>query len=59
MIADNPGSLGKLSQIVNFVPFVGQLYLSADGCWLTLTLPWEPAMKEFCSLFKLDPGSSV
>ena len=61
MIADNPGSLGKLSQIVNFVPFaVGQLYLSADGSsWLSLSLPWEPSMKEFSSLFKLDPAPAL
>ena len=61
MIADNPGSLGKLSQMVNFVPFVvGQLYLSADGSsWLSLSLPWDPSMKEFSSLFKLDPAPAL
>ena len=52
--------MSKISEMVNFVLFVGQLYLSADGfSWLSLTLPWEPPMKEFCSLFKLDPASSL
>ena len=41
-----------------FVDF-GQLYPSPDGSsQLTRAVPREEAMKEFCSLFKLDPDLS-